>query len=100
PGGYANANLEPFFRRGIQPCHSSSDIECRAHGSLGIVFVRTRIAELGQYSVATEIGKEAIKGQCDACAGGLKCIDHRAHVLWIEPGRQSSRTNKIADHYG
>src|SRR4029077_16632204 len=83
-GGDANADRERRLRRGLQPGNSGSDIEPRAHGSLGIVLVRTGIAEVGQYPVAAEIGKEAVKGERDAGAGGLKGIDQGAHVLWIE----------------
>jgi hypothetical protein len=61
-GGYANADRERFFRRRLQPCNSGSDIEGHANGSLGIVLVRTGITEIGQYSVAPEIGKETVKG--------------------------------------
>ena len=84
----------------FEPGNGGNDIERRAHGSLGIVLVRTGIAEIGQYPVAPEIGKEAVKGERDTGAGGLKGIDHGAHVLWIESGRQSSRAHQIADHHG
>ena len=59
----------------------------RPHGSLGIVFVRAGIAEIGQYPVAAEIGEEAVIGQHDTGAGGVIGIDHGAHVLRIESGR-------------
>ena len=61
-GGDANADRERLFRVRLEPCNSGDDIEPRAHGSLGIVLVRTRIAEIGQYPVAPEIGKEAVIG--------------------------------------
>ncbi|MGA7386985.1 MAG: hypothetical protein WBW99_03525 [Pseudolabrys sp.] len=61
-GGYANADRERLVCARLEPCNSGSNIEPRAHGSLGIVLVRTRIAEIGQYPVAPEIGKEAVKG--------------------------------------
>ena len=59
----------------------------RPHGSLGIVFVREGIAEIGQYSVAPKLGEEAVIGSRDAGAGGVIGIDHAAHVLRIEAGR-------------
>ena len=61
-GGDANADRERLVRARLEPCNSSSDIEPRAHGSLGIVLVRAGIAEIDQYPVAPEIGKEAVKG--------------------------------------
>jgi hypothetical protein len=60
--GDANADRERLFRVRLELCNSGGDIECRAHGSLGIVFVRAGIAEIGQYAVAPEIGKEAVIG--------------------------------------
>ena len=61
-GGDANADRERLVRVRLEPCNSGSDIEPCAHGSLGIVLVRAGIAEIGQYPVAPEIGKEAVKG--------------------------------------
>jgi hypothetical protein len=97
--GYANADRQRLFRRRLQPCNRGSDIERRAHGSLGIILVRTGITEISQYSVASEIGEKAVKSQRDAGAGGLKCVNHDAHIFWIESGRQGSRTDQIADHH-
>ena len=78
---------ERLVRARLEPCNSGHDIEPRAHGLLGIVLVRTRIAEIGQYPVAPEIGEDAVIRQRDTGAGGLKGIDHGAHVLRIESGR-------------
>ena len=61
-GGDANANRERFSSTRLKPRNSGNDIKRRAHGSLGIVLVRAGIAEIGQYPVAPEIGKEAIIG--------------------------------------
>ena len=99
-GGDANADRERLFRGRLEPRNGGNDIEPRAHGSLGIVLVRAGIAEIGQYPVAPEIGKEAVRGERDTGAGGLKGIDHGAHVFRIESGRQSSRAHQIADHHG
>src|SRR6185312_16997799 len=83
-GGDADADRERFFRARLEPRNSGNDIERRAHGSLGIVLMRAGIAEIGQYPVTPEVGKEAVKGERDTGAGGLKGIDQGAHVLWIE----------------
>src|SRR5262249_17675142 len=56
----ADANRERFRGARLEPPNRGNDIEPRPHGSLGIVFVRAGIAEIGQYSVAPELGKEAI----------------------------------------
>jgi hypothetical protein len=86
-GRDANADRERFRGARLEPRDSGNDIEPRPHGSFGIVFVRARIAEIGQYSVAPELSEEAVIGQRDTGAGGVIGIDHSTHVLWIESGR-------------
>src|SRR5262249_42792501 len=83
-----------------ESAYSSNDIEPRPHGSLGIVFVRDWITEISQYPVAPELGQEAVIGSHDTGAGGMIGIDHGAHVLRIESGRQGSRAHQITDHRG
>jgi hypothetical protein len=61
-GRDANANCERFRGARLKSCNSGNDIEPRPHGSLGIVFVREGIAEIGQYPVAPELGEEAVIG--------------------------------------
>ncbi|MFZ0029231.1 MAG: hypothetical protein WBQ54_12085 [Pseudolabrys sp.] len=99
-GGYANADRERFLCRRLQSCNSGSDIERCTHGSLGIVLVRTGIAEIGQNPVTSKIRNEAVIGQRDAGASGLKGVDHGAHVLWIQSRRQGCRAHHVADHHG
>jgi hypothetical protein len=83
----ANANCERFGGARLESRNCGDDIEPRPHGSLGIVFVREGIAEIGQYPVASELGEEAVIGSRDTGAGGVIGIDHGAHVLRIEAGR-------------
>ncbi|HYP36152.1 MAG TPA: hypothetical protein VEQ62_07410 [Stellaceae bacterium] len=99
-GRDANANRERFPGARLESRNRGNDIEPRPDGSLGIVFVREGIAEIGQYSVAPELGEEAVIGPRDTGAGGVIGVDHGAHVLWIESGRQGSRAHQIADHHG
>src|SRR5215831_1838509 len=61
-GGNANAHCERFCGARLEPRNSSNNIECRPYGSLGIVFVCARIAEIGQYPVAAKIPDEAVIG--------------------------------------
>ena len=61
-GRDANADRERFRGARLEPRNSGNDIEPGPHGSLGIVFVRAGIAEIGQYPVASEIGEEAVIG--------------------------------------
>jgi len=99
-GRDADADRERFRGARLEPRNRGNDIEARPHGSLGIVFVRAGIAEIGQYSVAPELGKEAVISSRNTGAGGVIGIDHGAHVLRIEAGRQGGRAHQIADHHG
>src|SRR5262249_49267970 len=99
-GRDANANRERFRGARLESANRGNDIEPRPHGSLGIVFVREGISEIGQYPVAPELSEEAVIGSGDTGAGGVIGIDNDAHVLRIESGRQRSGAHKVADHHG
>jgi hypothetical protein len=86
-GRDANSNRKRFGGARLEPPNRGNDIEARPHGSLGIVFVRAGIAEIGQYSVAPELGKKAVIRSRNTGASGVVGIDHGAHVLRIESGR-------------
>ena len=60
------------------------DINPSPHRALGIFLVCTGIAKIGQYSVAAQFSNEAVITPYDAVEID---IDHRAHVLRIEPDR-------------
>jgi len=83
----ADAHRERFPGVRLEPRHGGNDIEPRPHGSLGVVFVRDWIAEIGQYSVAPELGEEAVIRSRNTGTGGVIGIDHSSHVLRIESGR-------------
>jgi hypothetical protein len=86
-GCNANADRKRFHSVRLESRNGGSDIERCPHGALGIVFMRTRIAEIGQYPVAPEIREEAVVTLHHASAGCVIGIHHSAHVLRIEPGR-------------
>ena len=56
----ADANRERLRGARLEPANSGNDIEPRPHGSLGIVFVRARISEIGYYTVAPKFGEKAV----------------------------------------
>ncbi len=97
--GDANADRERLSSGRLELRNGGNNIESRAYGSLGIVLMGTRVAEIGQDPVATEFGKEAVRGQRNTGASRLKGVDDRTHVFRIEARRQSSRVHEIADHH-
>src|SRR6476469_8225844 len=56
----ANAHREGFLGARLKPRNGGNDIKPRPHGSLGIVFMRAGIAEIGQYPVASKVGQETV----------------------------------------
>ncbi len=58
----ANADREWFRGACLERGNSGNDIEPRPYGSLSVVFVRARIAEIGQYPVAPELGEKTVIG--------------------------------------
>ena len=86
-GRDANPNRQRLRGTRLKSRNGGNDIEPCPHGSLSIVFVRARIAEIGQYPVAPKLTNEALIGQHDPGAGGVIGIQHRVHVLRIEAGR-------------
>ena len=89
----ADAHRERLRGVRLQLRNRGNDFEPRPHGSLGIVFVRAGVAEIGQYPVTPEIAEEAVVGLHDAGAGGVIGIHHSTHVFRIESGRQGSRAH-------
>src|SRR5262249_29528000 len=61
-GRDANADRERFRGTRLEPRNGGNDVERCSHGSLGIVFLRQWIAEIGQNSVAPELVEEAVVG--------------------------------------
>ena len=75
----------------FEPRNGGNDIESRPHGSLGVVFVRAGMAEIGQYPIAPKIADEAVIGQHDTGAGGVIGINHSPHVFRVKSGRKGGR---------
>ena len=78
----------------LEPRGTLDDVERRAHGSLGIVLVSARMAEIRQNAVAAKIAEEAVVGLYDPRAGGVKGIEDGSRIFRIEPGRQRRRSRR------
>ena len=98
-GGDANPHGEGFSSTSFEPRNSGDDIKPCSYRSLSIVLVCAGIAEIGQYPVSPEIGKETVVGKSDTGASGMIGINNGAHVFRIKARRQGCRTDKIADHH-
>ena len=82
-GGDADAHLQRLAQ--AERGDRLDNRETAAHGALGIILMRQRVAEIGQYAVAHQSGDKATVaghylGDAEMIGG-----DDVAQVLWIEP---------------
>ena len=95
-GGDADAHLQRLAQ--AERGDRLDNRETAAHGALGIILMRQRVAEISQHAVAHQSGDKAtIAGHYlgdAAMIGG----DDVVQVLWIEPYGQFSRANEVAEH--
>jgi hypothetical protein len=100
--GDPNADREFDARRpenrGVQVRHRGHDIEGGPRGSLGLVLMGTRIAEIHQDAVAHVFRDEAVVTFDGLGAAGLKRGDHIAQVLGVHRGGERGRSDQIAKH--
>jgi hypothetical protein len=67
-GGDADANLELADGGHVEPPDRGDDVEAGPHRPLRIVFVRSRIAEINQHSVAHVFGDKSLAAPLQALA--------------------------------
>jgi hypothetical protein len=99
PGGNADADGEPLRSAGLEPRHGRFYFEPRPHRPLGVVVMRPRIAEIGQYPVAHVFGDKAVIARDDGGDGVLIGSDLLAQFLGVKPHRQGRRADEIAEHH-
>jgi hypothetical protein len=85
PGGTPDADDELLRFRRLLTAHCY--LERRSHRPLDVVFMRPRIAELGQHPVAHEFGDKSVIARDDAGNGVLIGPDLLAQFLEVEPRR-------------
>jgi hypothetical protein len=91
-----NAYLERFRRR--HAANRLDDSQAGAHGTLSIVLVGLRIAEVSEHPVAHVLRNKAVEAADGLGNAPVIRADHFPQVLRIEPRRQCGRADKIAEH--
>jgi hypothetical protein len=101
-GGNADADPKCAGRSGdgFQVIDRLDDGQGGTRGSLRIIFVRLRIAEVDQDTVADVVRDEAIEPRHHAGDAAVVGGDHLAQVLGIEAAAERRRTDKIGEHDG
>ena len=95
----ADPSGQSLARRRLQLADRFGERQSRPNRPLRFVLVRPRIPEVGQHTVAHELGDEALEPGDHPGAGVLIRPDHLAHVLGIEPRRQLGRADQVDEHH-
>ena len=99
-GRDADADLQGNARGGLQLRHRLGERQPRLHRAFGVMFVRLRIAEIGQHPVAHIFGDEPAGLRDQVGAEPVIGAHDLAHILWIESRRHRGRPDEVAEHHG
>ena len=98
PGGDPDARLE-LDGFDIEATNSPDDTQSRSDGPLGIVLVRSRVAEIDENTVPHVLGDKPVEAPDDIGNGAVIGGDDLVQILGIEPRGERSRTDQIAEHH-
>ena len=98
PRGDADAALQR--RLGGERSHRGDEFERRPYRALGVIFVRLRISEIDERTVAHVLGDEPAEA-LDALRNALLIArDDLEQVLGIHARRKRRRTDEVREHHG
>jgi hypothetical protein len=97
PCRHADTGRETGASAGIETAYGSNELESRAYGALGIVFVSPRPAEIGEDPVAHVLGDIAVPSADRLRAATPVGSQERAQIFRIELCGQSRRAHEIAE---
>ena len=95
PDGY----LEPVAQPLVQRDELVEDLQRGVDGSLRVVLVRPRIAEVGDHSVPLPLGRIAVEAFDRTRASTLVVGQHLAEVLGVQRLSQRRRVDDVAEHH-
>ena len=98
PGGDPDPRLE-LGGFDIEATDSVDRAQSGPHRPLGIILVRSRVAEIDQHAVAHVLGDEAIEPSDDLGDRAVIGADDLTQILWVKPGRECGRADEIAEHH-
>ena len=99
PGGDADPHLQGELGPGRQLVHRLHQVERGAHGALGILLVRLRVAEVRQHAVAHVLGDVAVVALDHRRAATLVGVDHGPHVF-ADRDAQRGRADQVGEQDG
>ena len=93
PGGDANPRLQRAGAVRPQRRHRPQHAQCRPHRTGGVVFMRTRIAEVDQTAVAQQLRHMTFVWRDCRRHGAVERAQDALQVLGVEPRGQRRRAN-------
>jgi len=100
PGRDPDTNLQGRAGHGRELRHRLHEGKPGLDGALGVMLVGLRIAEIGKHAVSHVLGDKSTVAVDQLSGAAVISADDAAQVLWVEPGRQSGRAHKVAEHHG
>ena len=99
-GGDADAGLQRVAALRLERCNRREHVQSRVHRALGVVLVRTRVAEVDQAAVAEQLRDMAVVGRDRAGHRLVIDADQALQVFGVERCREQRRADEIAEHHG
>jgi len=97
PGGDAEPHTQ-LLPRG-QSADRLDYRQPRPHRSLGIVFMRLRVAEIDQHPVAHVLGDKPVEAADRRGDDAVVVADQLAQILRVMTGRECRRADQVAEHH-
>ena len=83
----------------IEASDGIDDTQPGADRPLGVVFMRSRVAEINQDPVTHIFCDKAVEAADDICHGAVIGGDDLAQIFRIEPRRERGRADEVAEHH-
>ena len=87
------------IERRVQQLRGTDDAEAGVDGARRVVFVRRRIAEVDQHSIAHVACDKAVIARDEIAHQLLEAQDQSAQVLGVESLRHRGRADDVAEHH-
>src|SRR5262249_61172490 len=91
-------NTRPERLLDTQLADRLDDRQSRPDGTLGIILMGVRIAEIDEHPIAHVPGHEAVEPGDRLRAALIIGADYRTQILWVERGRERGRANEAGQH--
>jgi hypothetical protein len=100
PQAYGQADTLMLGQSAIQGGHDLDNPQPGPDRTLGIVFMRLRIAEVDQQPIAQILGDVAVEALDDLSTDALVGTDDLTEIFWVELRRERCRVDQVTKQHG